>query len=167
MLLLIKAIHIITAILWVGALFAMGRTMLAHRNIEDSDHSSALRDQLGRLEKSIYQSFANPFMMLVFVAGIVMIGMHSGYMKNGWMHIKLLLLIFLLVQHILMKGQMSKMDTDKMPSAKRLKSNILILVILFSAIVFLAVFKTNMDWILFGALLIVELILGLWFIQKK
>ena len=168
MILLIKAIHIISAIVWVGALLALAKTMLIQvKASSDKSNSDSVKSYFGDLSSSIYKFYANPAMMLAFTAGTAMIVMNMEYMKQGWLHIKLLMLILLLVQHIMMKGQMKKINGGSFPSIKRLKVNILILILLTSAIVFMAVFSGGINWMYFGILMLVEFGAGMILINNK
>ncbi|MDJ0835744.1 MAG: protoporphyrinogen oxidase HemJ [Acidobacteriota bacterium] len=90
--LVIKALHFIFMVAWFAGLFYMFRLFVYHtENKDNPDITKLFKVMEGRL----YKIITVPAMVLTFVFGIIMIVMNMSLMQQGWMHIKLLLVVLL------------------------------------------------------------------------
>lgn len=88
----IKAFHIIFVTSWFAGLFYLPRLFVNHAMVTDV----ATLERLSMMEKKLYR-FMLPLAILAIFFGVwVMI---SSGMKGGWLHAKLLLVVFLIIYH--------------------------------------------------------------------
>jgi protoporphyrinogen IX oxidase len=82
---LLKALHLFGAIVWIGGIVTVSMAALALTSASMKDGVIALRGTARRL--------AVPGMILAWVGGLGMLFMSFHYMKMGWFHGKLLLVL--------------------------------------------------------------------------
>lgn len=96
-LLIAKAIHIIGFVSWFAGLFYLVRLYIYH--VEALDKEQPERDILSRqftiMEKRLFYIIVRPAMIITFAGGIAMLVINPIYLEQGWMHIKLLLVVLL------------------------------------------------------------------------
>ncbi len=159
-LLLIKSLHIITAILWIGSLYVLLQSMVAHNKMGQTR-------AVGMFEMQLYRTVVNPMMMATFILGIGMLVLNTKYLKNPWMHVKLTVLILMLVVHLLTKKKMLAIHKGGPVTATSVLWLILGVLALLSMIVLLAVHKDPIPWILVGGLPALILIIGGIILQRR
>ena len=95
--LIIKALHIITMVAWFAGLFYLPRLFVYHATAEDD--ISIVRFKI--MERRLYYGITWPAALLTTILGIVLITYNPDYyLKTGWMHIKLTLVIILWSYHL-------------------------------------------------------------------
>lgn len=88
----IKAFHIIFVTSWFAGLFYLPRLFVNHAMVTDA----ATLERLALMEKKLYR-FMLPLAILAVFFGVWL--MIATGMKGGWLHVKLLLVIFLIFYH--------------------------------------------------------------------
>ena len=98
MILWLKAFHLIAMVCWFAQLFYLPRLFVYHAEAEDQ----LSRDRFKIMERKLYRGIGLPSMILTLVFGLWMIGIaHNYYLSQGWMHIKLTLIVLLIgYQHM-------------------------------------------------------------------
>lgn len=92
----IKAFHIIFVVCWFAALFYLPRLFVYHANRGD-----VLGEQFKVMERRLYYGIMWPSGILTTVFGVwLLILSFDGYMTQGWMHLKLGLVLFLWIYHL-------------------------------------------------------------------
>jgi protoporphyrinogen IX oxidase len=97
---IIKALHLLGVIFWMGGLLAVGSLLTA-----SASASTDLRARFGSLGRSLYFSVNAPAMALALSCGIAMILMQpAGYLKSQpWLHSKLTLVAgIFIIDHMMM-----------------------------------------------------------------
>ena len=96
-LLIWKAVHIIGFVAWFAGLFYLVRLYIYH--VEALDKEEPDRDILSKqftiMEKRLFSIIVRPAMILTFIGGIAMLYLNPVYLEQGWMHVKLLLVVLL------------------------------------------------------------------------
>lgn len=146
----VLAIHIIFVVCWFAALFYMVRLFIYHREAQDKPEpeKSILSKQFEIMERKLWNVISIPSMILVLAAGITMLCLVPGWLKQPWMHIKLTFVLLLVVYHFICQNIMNQMRKGvfKWSSTKLRIWNEVATIFLF-AIVFLAVLKDSLSWI--------------------
>jgi len=106
-----------------------------------------LKTQFKQLENTIYRWICNPAMMSTFIFGFAMIAVQPEYMKQPWLHVKILLVLLLMSVHLYMKKIKSKMDGNHKKIGFSLRLLLVILILFLTAIVSLAVFKISINYL--------------------
>ena len=92
----LKALHVVAMVTWFAGLFYLPRLFVYHADAVDSISVERFRVMERRL-----------FMIMTIGAlatlllGVAMIVAAPGYLKMGWLHVKLALVLVLIVYHVL------------------------------------------------------------------
>ncbi len=149
----LKAIHFIGFVAWFAGLFYLPRLFVYHVEAIENPGKEAIAEQLGLMENRLYRIIMNPAMVLTLAAGIALLIIEPAYLKQGWMHVKLTLLILLIGYHHVCLSYIKKLGKGTKPmSSERLRFFNEIPTLLLVAIILLAVFK---DTLSMGTLLLI------------
>jgi putative membrane protein len=150
--LLAKAMHIIGFVSWFAGLLYLVRLFIYHQEANESKppaEAAILKKQYALMERRLYTIITNPAMILTWIGGLTMLTLGyfradtPDYLLNGWLHLKLFLVILLTGYNHYCKALMGKLanDTNTISSEKMRGLNE-IPTIFLAAIVLLAVFKS-------------------------
>lgn len=92
----VKALHIISMVCWFAGIFYLPRLFVYHAACEDEPG----RERFKIMERKLYRGITTPSMVATVVFGLWLIGYNvQGYMSQGWLHAKLLLVVLLIGYH--------------------------------------------------------------------
>ncbi|MEJ2043026.1 MAG: protoporphyrinogen oxidase HemJ [Reinekea sp.] len=91
----VKAFHIIFVITWMAGIFYLPRLFVYHASAEDQPSIERFKV----MERKLYRGIMIPSMILTLVFGIWLLFLVPGYLKMGWLHAKLTLVVGLLGYH--------------------------------------------------------------------
>lgn len=100
--LIAKSIHIIFVVSYFAGLFYMVRLFIYHTEAleKDDPERSILHKQFSFMEERLWNIITVPALILMVLSGIYMFyAMQWVYFTQGWMHVKLLFIVFLFVYH--------------------------------------------------------------------
>ena len=100
--LIAKCIHIIFVVSYFAALFYMVRLFIYHTEAleKEEPERSILHKQFSFMEERLWNIITVPALILMVLSGIYMFyAMQWVYFTQGWMHVKLLFIVFLFVYH--------------------------------------------------------------------
>ena len=95
--LVIKSLHIVSLISWMAGMLYLPRLYVYHA---DCTRGSEASEMLKTMERRLLRFIINPAMIATFLFGFLLL-MQPEIFASGWLHIKLVLLIFLVVFHIM------------------------------------------------------------------
>ena len=101
----LKAAHIIFVIFWMAGLFMMPRFFVYH---QESDIGSAEAERWVEREAKLKKIILNPSLVLVWVLGLLL-AYQGGWFSQGWLHVKLALVLLLSGYHGWMVGYAKKL----------------------------------------------------------
>ncbi|HEY9036075.1 MAG TPA: protoporphyrinogen oxidase HemJ [Pseudomonadales bacterium] len=106
----LKAFHLIFVVCWFAALFYLPRLFVYHAMSDDAPS----RERFKVMERKLYRGIAWPSLVLVWGFGIAMV-LHNPdyYLKAGWFHTKLLLVIVLTGYHLLCGHYLKALRDDR------------------------------------------------------
>lgn len=146
----VLAIHIIFIVCWFAGLFYIVRLFIYHTEAQDKPEpeKTILSKQFEIMERRLWNVIAIPSMILVVAAGITMLILIPGWLKQPWMHIKLAFVFLLIVYHFICQNKIKQMRNGvfKWTSTQLRIWNEVATIFLF-AIVFMAVLKDSLSWI--------------------
>ena len=146
----ILAIHIIFVVCWFAGLFYIVRLFIYHTEAQQKPEQEKriLSEQFEVMEKKLWYIIATPSMFLTIAAGITMLILVPGWLKQPWLHVKLTFVAVLIVYHYLCQQKINQMRKGifKWTSTQLRIWNEVATIFLF-AIVFLAVLKNAVNWI--------------------
>lgn len=95
--LMIKAFHIIAMVAWFAGLFYLPRLFVYHADCLDELSINRFKT----MERRLYYGITWPAALLTSILGILLLNYNFGYyLKAGWMHAKLSLVILLWGYHL-------------------------------------------------------------------
>ena len=93
----ILAFHVMSFVSWMAMLFYLPRLFIYHRENADT---KAFTEIVEIQEYKLFKCIGAPAMWATIISGAVMLYLNSGiFSSGGWMHAKLLVLIFLIAYH--------------------------------------------------------------------
>ncbi|KTC90252.1 protoporphyrinogen oxidase HemJ [Fluoribacter dumoffii] len=93
----VKAFHIIAMVAWFAGLFYLPRLFVYHADTQDE--ISIHRFKI--MEKRLYYGITWPAAVLTTLLGLWLLSYNSDYyLKAGWMHAKLSLVVLLWIYHL-------------------------------------------------------------------
>jgi len=143
----------------MAGLFYIVRLFVYHTEAQEKPEPerTILSEQFEIMERRLWNVISIPSMIIVIIAGITMLCLQPGWLKMGWLHIKLLFVVGLIAYHYICQAKIKQMRNGvfKWTSTQLRLWNEVATIFLF-AIVFLAVLKNTLNWI-FGVLGLVGL----------
>ncbi len=150
----IKALHIIFITTWFAGLFYIVRLFIYFKEAEEKPKAAqeVLIPQYALMIKRLWLIITWPSSILATGFAIYMLVLQSGWLQQGWMHIKLLFVVGLFMYQLICHKLYKQTQKGYLNySSKFLRIwNEVATVILF-ACVFLVVLKTSLDWV-FGVI---------------
>ena len=95
----IKALHVISIIAWMAGLLYLPRLFVYHCEVPAGSDTS---ERFKVMERRLLRAIMNPAMIAAYVFGIGMIVLTPEWMKQGWLHAKLLFVLLLTASHMMM-----------------------------------------------------------------
>lgn len=145
-----KAIHIVGFVSWFAGLFYLVRMFVYHVEAmgKEEPAKGILTEQFNVMEWRVYRIICNPALAITLISGIGMyLQFQPGWLaENGWMHVKLLLLVLLISYHFYCKTIIVKLESGKSPYSSdqyRLFNEVPTLVLV--AIALLAIYKNALN----------------------
>jgi putative membrane protein len=107
--LLTKAFHIIAMVAWFAGLFYLPRLFVYHSDA--TDKISLERFKI--MEKRLYYGIIWPSGLITTLLGLFLITANTDYyLRAGWMHAKLVLVLFLWIYHLTCGFYLKKFNRD-------------------------------------------------------
>jgi protoporphyrinogen IX oxidase len=116
----ILAFHVMSFVSWMAMLFYLPRLFIYHRENADT---KAFTDIVEIQEYKLFKYIGVPAMWATIITGAVMLYLNSGiFSSGGWMHAKLLFLVFLIAYHVsLERIRKTLIDNPHYKSSKYLR----------------------------------------------
>ncbi|MDX1581475.1 MAG: protoporphyrinogen oxidase HemJ [Alphaproteobacteria bacterium] len=107
----IEALHIIAVIAWMAGMLYLPRLFVYHAETAVGSETS---ETFKVMERRLLKAIINPAMIAVWVLGILLLWKYNwAYLQEGWMHIKLTLVIIMSGIHGMFVGHVRKFAEDK------------------------------------------------------
>ena len=94
--LIYKSLHLISVVSWMAGLLYLPRIFVYHA---ENNEISSISEIFKTMERKLYFFIMYPAMILSWLFAFVMLHKNSSLLTAGWMHMKLLLVIFLTAYH--------------------------------------------------------------------
>lgn len=105
-----KVVHIVSIISWFAMLFYLPRLFVYHSMEKKNE---GFRNIVEVQEHKLYYYIGYPAMILTIISGVFLILSIPGIMSSGgWLHAKLLLVLFLVIYHFLCGYYMKQFKID-------------------------------------------------------
>lgn len=152
-----KALHLIFVVSWFAGLFYIVRLFIYHIEAFEKEEPARtiLIEQYRIMQKRLWWIITTPAMVLTLVFGGLMLWKIPVYMYTPWMHVKLLFVGLLVIYHFLCQGilfQLAKGATKWTSNKLRIWNEVATLFLV--AIIFIVVYKQQMNWLTSTAIFI-------------
>jgi putative membrane protein len=112
----IKALHVVAVIAWMAGQLYLPRLFVYHAT---SPVGSQQSETFKVMEAKLMRIIMNPAMIVVWLCGIAMIAMNPALMTQGWLHVKLALVIVLTGIHGMMSSWRRAFAQDRNTHTQR------------------------------------------------
>ena len=137
--LLFKSLHLIAVISWMAGLLYLPRIFVYHA---ENNEMNAVSEIFKVMERKLYFFIMYPAMILSWIFALIMLHQNSSLLSSGWMHMKLLLVVFLTFYHFYLGICLRQFKNDNnSKSSKFYRVTNEIPTILLILVVFLAILK--------------------------
>ncbi|MCA3563976.1 MAG: protoporphyrinogen oxidase HemJ [Methylocystis sp.] len=92
----LKALHLIAVISWMAGLLYLPRLMIYHCAAEKGSVQS---ETFKVMERRLLKAIMTPAMIVTWVLGLILAFGYVGFSGNGWLHVKLALVVALSAAH--------------------------------------------------------------------
>lgn len=96
---IVKGFHVISVIAWMAGLLYLPRLFVYHTGVEAGSETS---ETFKVMERRLLRAIMNPAMIATWIFGLTLIVLTPGWMEQGWLHAKLLLVVLMTVAHMAM-----------------------------------------------------------------
>lgn len=148
MFLYIKALHIIFVITWFAGLFYIPRLFIytTEANEKPEPNRSILLEQNLLMQQRLWYIITWPSAIITLILATILLVQNPFFLKQGWLHIKLLFVLMLYVYHFLChKIYKNQQQQQFNYSSKQLRIWNELATILLFVIVFLVVVKSQLS----------------------
>lgn len=113
-LLYLKALHVVGFVAWFSGLFYWLRIFVYHAEALQREEPARgiLLEQFGRMERRVYSIIVAPAAVVTLTGGIGMLIIEPSYLTQGWLQIKLGLVVGLLLFQAYAKTLMRRLAAD-------------------------------------------------------
>lgn len=146
----LKSLHLIFMVSWFAGILYMVRLFIYHTEARTKDdlEKKILSDQFRIMERRLWYIITWPAMILTAVFGIWMLIENPVLLKQGFMHIKLTLVVGLIIYHLGLHSIFLKLQKEEGEyKSERLRILNEVGTMFLVAIIFVIVMKNTFDWI--------------------
>lgn len=144
-----KAMHLIGMVSWMAGMFYLVRIMVYHAMAFDKTgpERSVMTQQFSMMEWKSYNVIIKPAVVITWAFGVIMLCIQPVWLQEAWMHLKLALLVLLTGYTHSLKNHIRKLENET-SERTHLYYRALneVPTIFLVAVVFLAVFKSNINY---------------------
>ncbi len=156
-----KALHIVGVVVWFAGLFYLVRLFIYHVEAETLEEPlrSAFRTQYALMERRLANIITTPGMVVAVAMAAGLLVAQPGWLRQGWMHAKLAVVLGLLAYHLFCYRLMGQLQEGSCRwSGRQLRALNELPTLLLVLVVMLVVFKDQFPtgaatWLMVGLVL--------------
>lgn len=112
----IKSLHVISVIAWMAGMLYLPRLFVYHADVEIG---SAQSETFKIMERRLIRAIMNPAMITTWAFGIWMLVLTPAWLEDGWLHLKLGLVIAMTATHHVFSRWRKTFEKDQNRHAAR------------------------------------------------
>lgn len=93
-----KALHVISVIAWMAGLLYLPRLFIYHCGVAVGSEAA---ETFKVMERRLLRAIMHPAMLSSYIFAVAMLWLEPAWLRQPWMHAKLLLVVLLTVMHVL------------------------------------------------------------------
>ncbi|MCU0324322.1 MAG: protoporphyrinogen oxidase HemJ [Spirosomaceae bacterium] len=111
----LKSLHIVGFVSWFAGLFYLVRMFVYHAEADQKPAhlKEDWKSEFIKMQWRVYKIICNPAMMITWTCGIGMLINSPTFLEQGWMHVKLFLLVLLTGYHIWCKKRIQRLEKNE------------------------------------------------------
>lgn len=109
----LKALHIMAFTAWMAGMFYLPRLLVYHSGVAVGSEAS---ETFKVMERRLLKAITTPAMVVTLLAGLVLATTQAQW-TDGWLHGKLLLVVFLLACHGILAADVRRFQGDERPKS--------------------------------------------------
>eukprot|EP01012_Entosiphon_sulcatum_P064531 TRINITY_DN93366_c0_g1_i1.p2 TRINITY_DN93366_c0_g1~~TRINITY_DN93366_c0_g1_i1.p2 ORF type:complete len:140 (-),score=24.44 TRINITY_DN93366_c0_g1_i1:86-505(-) len=106
----VKALHVISIIAWMAGLLYLPRLFVYHTQAAPGSETS---ETFKVMERRLLRAIMNPAMIAAYLFGIWMLVLEPAWLKQGWLHGKILFVLGLTAVHMLLARWRKEFAEDR------------------------------------------------------
>lgn len=110
----LKALHIMAFAAWMAGMWYLPRLMVYHVRTGPGSEASEL---FKVMERRLLKAITTPAMVVTLVTGVWLATIQVQW-TDGWLHIKLALVLLMLACHGILAGQVRRFGADERPKSE-------------------------------------------------
>ncbi len=91
----VKTLHVLAVISWMAGLLYLYRLFVYHA----METEAVVRERFMLMERRLLNGIGTPAMVVSVLTGLTMIYQNTEFLKQGWLHVKLTLVVGMLASH--------------------------------------------------------------------
>lgn len=112
----VKALHILSFTAWMAAMLYLPRLFVYHHQAAPAGEAEG---KFVVMERRLLKGIMTPAMLATWAFGITLLVMQPGWLSDGWLHIKLLLVLAMTGLHGFYAAQRKKFEAGTRPRTER------------------------------------------------
>ena len=112
----LKAVHVMAVIAWMAGMLYLPRLFVYHCGAEPGSHAA---ETLKTMERRLLRAIMTPSMIATWVLGLAMIAAQPSWMSQGWLHVKLLMVVIMTGIHMALAKWRSDFAADRNSHSER------------------------------------------------
>lgn len=106
----IKALHVISIIAWMAGLLYLPRLFVYHTGVPAGSPQAEL---FKTMERRLLEAIMNPALIATYVFGVWLLVLNPAWLREGWLHGKLLLVALLTAAHMFQARWLKEFAADR------------------------------------------------------
>ncbi len=112
----VQALHILSIIAWMAAMLYLPRLFVYHSQAEAGGEAERF---FTVMERRLLKGIMTPAMIATWIFGITLVALAPGWLDDGWLHIKILLVVILSGVHGFYAASRKKFERGERPRTER------------------------------------------------
>ena len=112
----VQALHILSIIAWMAAMLYLPRLFVYHSQAEAGGEAERF---FTVMERRLLKGIMTPAMIATWIFGIALVALAPGWLDDGWLHIKILLVVILSGVHGFYAASRKTFERGERPRTER------------------------------------------------
>ena len=112
----VKAVHVMAVIAWMAGMLYLPRLFVYHCGAEPGSHAA---ETFKTMERRLLRAIMTPSMIATWVLGLALIAAQPSWMSQGWLHVKLLMVVIMTGIHMALAKWRSDFAADRNGHSER------------------------------------------------
>ena len=112
----LKAVHLMAVISWMAGMLYLPRLFVYHCGAEPGSHAA---ETFKTMERRLLRGIMTPSMIATWLLGLAMLAAEPAWFSQGWLHVKLLMVLAMTGIHMALAKWRSDFAADRNAHSER------------------------------------------------